>query len=210
MKKEFGFLRETKEEAIKAGIDKETGLKRTGLDEYLEVIFPDVDDWVHDKEIPDVYVGGKKYRGRPDYRSEKLKMIIEFDGLPHYQNPDIIIKDEEKNIIYNEFGYTVVRIPYFIQLTNKVIKRLFNVEIEEEMFPEGVSSLGVAGRATPAYLCPMGITKMALDFLALSPEQLCTNIDFLEKQEEEKLENQFKIGLYYLKNEIKTISEENK
>lgn len=165
--KEFGFLRETKEEAIKAGIDKEIGLKRTGLDEYLKVIFPNIDDWVHDKEIPNIYFNGKKYRGRPDYRSEKLKMIIEFDGLPHYQNPDIIIKDEEKNIIYEEEGYKVVRIPYFIQLTNTVIKRLFNVEIEREMFPELVPSLGIEGRCTPAYLCPMGIRRMAWNFFRI-------------------------------------------
>ena len=34
----WGFLRETKEDAAKAGIDKDTGLCRTGLEEYLKVI----------------------------------------------------------------------------------------------------------------------------------------------------------------------------
>lgn len=47
----WGFLRETTEAAQKAGIDKDTGLPRTGLDGYLKVIFPDVDDWIHDKPI---------------------------------------------------------------------------------------------------------------------------------------------------------------
>lgn len=48
----FGFLRENKEKALKAGIDTETGLCRTGLDEYLNVIFPNINDWVHDKQVP--------------------------------------------------------------------------------------------------------------------------------------------------------------
>ena len=36
----FGFLRENKEKVLKVGIDTEIGLCRTGLDEYLNVIFP--------------------------------------------------------------------------------------------------------------------------------------------------------------------------
>ena len=91
MKKKWGFLRETKELAQKAGIDKDTGLHRNGLDEYLNVIFPHVNDWIHDKSID---LDGKKYR--PDYRSETLKLIVEFDGLPHYTNPQNILNDIEK------------------------------------------------------------------------------------------------------------------
>lgn len=49
MIKQWGFIRETSEIAERAGIDKATGIPRTGLDEYLSVIFPDTDDWVHDK-----------------------------------------------------------------------------------------------------------------------------------------------------------------
>ena len=44
MSKNWGFLRETSELAKKAGIDKDTGLVRTGLNEYLDVIFPDTHD----------------------------------------------------------------------------------------------------------------------------------------------------------------------
>lgn len=35
-KRQWGFLRETKEKAAEAGIDKDTGVCRTGLDEYLD------------------------------------------------------------------------------------------------------------------------------------------------------------------------------
>ena len=50
----YGYLRETKELAEKAGIDPESKLPRTGLEEYLKVIFPEVNDWVHDKCVPEL------------------------------------------------------------------------------------------------------------------------------------------------------------
>ena len=43
MNKVWGFLRETTELAQKAGIDKDTGLIRTGLNEYFDDIQGDKD-----------------------------------------------------------------------------------------------------------------------------------------------------------------------
>jgi len=193
----WGFLRETKEIAKNAGIDKDTGLHRTGLEEYLEVIFPEVKDWIHDKMLGDI--NGKVYRNRPDYRSEKLKLIIEFDGLQHYTKPDIIEKDIKTTEIYNNLGYKVVRIPYFIQLTNKAVKVLFGINVTEELFNEEVSSLGIKGQNTPAYLCPAGVKRMALEFKKF-PEQYRTNIRFLKNQNDP-----YKSGVEFLENEYYNI-----
>lgn len=193
MKKKWGFLRETDDLAKKAGIDKDTGLHRTGLEVYLKVIFPKIDDWIHDKALG--MVNGTTYRNRPDYRSEKLKLIIEFDGLQHYTKPDIIAKDLKKNELYKNFGYKVVRIPYFIQLTNKAIITLFNVDVSEELFDETISSLGIEGQNTPAYLCPAGLKRMAGEFKQF-PEQYKTNIDFLKNQNDP-----FRTGVKFLENE---------
>lgn len=41
----------------------------------------------------------------------------------------MIRKDGENQKIYESFGYHVVRIPFFIQLTNEVVKILFGVEV---------------------------------------------------------------------------------
>lgn len=164
----LGYLRETQELANKAGIDKDTGLPRTGLEVYLQIIFPEVNDWVHDKQVPNLIWQGKIKKLRPDYRSESLKIIIEFDGLPHYQNPDIILSDQEKDKIYEANGYKIVRIPYFIQLTQEVVKKMFNVEVSQELFSYtniANMSLGIHTRATPAYLCPLGIKRMAKDYV---------------------------------------------
>lgn len=140
----WGFLRETTDLAIKSGKDRDTGLHRTGLDEYLKAIFPNVNDWIHDKALGEI--NGIRYRSRPDYRSEQLKMIIEFDGIQHYTKPDVIEKDYRLNEVYEKLGYKVVRIPYFIQLTNKAIKTLFGVTVDKELFDETIPSLEKKGR----------------------------------------------------------------
>lgn len=72
-KEKWGFLRETSEKAQKAGIDSDTGLHRTGLEEYLRVIFPEIskEEWIHDKGVP-----GSKSQTRPDYRCESLNSLL--------------------------------------------------------------------------------------------------------------------------------------
>ena len=192
--KKWGFLRETNDMAKKAGIDKDTGLCRTGLEKYLKVIFPEIHDWVHDKVI-DKLVNNKKSKIRPDYRSEKLKLIIEFDGIQHYTKPDIIEKDINNTKIYEKLGYKVVRIPYFIQLSRKAVKTLFDIDVQEELFDETIPSLGIKGQNTPAYLCHAGLKRMADEFSKF-PEQYKTNIDFLKKQNVP-----FRTGVEFLENE---------
>lgn len=177
----WGFLRETRECAEKAGRDRDTGLVRTGLNEYLKVIFPEIEesDWIHDKKID-----GCIKNIRPDYRCDMLKLIIEFDGIPHYTKPSRILKDKENEEIYNNMGYKVVRIPYFIQLTNDAIKQLFGRDVKEKMFNGIFPSIGVKGQNTPAYLCNEGLKRMAKDFKKF-PDQYKTNLDFLKLQNDE-------------------------
>ena len=172
----WGFLRETKELAIKSGKDADTGLHRNGLEEYLAVIFPEVTDWVHDKTI-DTLPKELKCRKRPDYRSETLKLIIEFDGTPHYNDPQIIRTDGETTKFYESFGYTVVRIPFFIQLTNAAVKELFGRDVEEPLFNGSIPSIGLGG-ANPANICWAGLCRMAKEFRRF-PEQYETNLEFL-------------------------------
>lgn len=187
----YGFFRETSEKALKEGIDKATGICRTGLDEYLCCIFPNINDWQHDKTTG-IILNGKKCLKRPDYRSENLKIIIEFDGLPHYQNPDIILKDYEDIKLYESFGYKVIRIPYFIQLSKSAVKTLFNIDLDYELFDKSIPSLSVESRNTPAYLCPTGIQRMRSEFQKF-PIQYKINLDYLRS-----LNNDFLTGVSLL------------
>lgn len=185
VKEKWGFLRETTEAAIKAGIDRGTGLHRTGLNEYLKVIFPNVDDWVHDKVLG-LTVNNKVCRKRPDYRSEKLKMIVEFDGIQHYTMPDRIKNDVLSTKFYESLGYKVVRIPYFIQLTNKAVKYFFNVDVKELLFNENIHSMDKNDRNTPAFLCGAGVLRMIEEFKH-HPEQYRVNKEFLISQNDQFL-----------------------
>lgn len=175
--RKWGYLRETTADAKKAGVDHATGLHRTGLNECLTKIFPNVKDWVHNKEV-DKFLDGKKLRTRPDYRSESRMLIIEFDGVQHYSKPDVILKDARNTDNYQRLGYTVIRIPYFIQLTNSAIKELLGEVIKEPMFDVRYASLG-ASMGSPAYLCPAGLERMAKEFTRF-PEQYQVNIQALK------------------------------
>lgn len=174
--KQYGFLRETNEKAEQSGIDKATGLCRTGLDEYLKVIFPDY-KWIHDKALG--IINGVKHNVRPDYRCEEHKIIVEYDGLQHYYKPERILRDIENTKLYESLGYKVVRIPYFIQLTNKNVEKLFGVKVNIPLFPEHVSSLSIEVRNTPAYLCVDGVRRMA-DVYKMFPDDYKVTIEYLK------------------------------
>ena len=177
---EWGFLREDSIAADKAGFSSYNNLHRTGLEKYLSVIFPDVNDWVHDKII------GNGSRKRPDYRSEVLKLIVEFDGIQHYNNPLRILQDEENTKFYESLGYKVVRIPYFIQLTNDVVETLFGVKVEQTLFDNSIPSLSPDSKNTPAFLCKMGIKRMAYEYKKF-PNQYKVNIDYLKTCQNQSL-----------------------
>ena len=195
-KEKWGFLREHSSKA--SGKDPLTDLHRTGLDKYLEVIFPDITDWVYDK--PFGIHGNENYRIRPDYRSDSLYLIVEFDGLPHYTDPAVIIKDYKNTDIYKKNGYKVVRIPYFIQLTNDAVEKLFGVKVKEPLFNVSYPSLGgVEMKHNPSCLCPEGLKRMAREFKRF-PEQYEINIQSLRK-----MDNEILSGVKYLIEEYNKI-----
>lgn len=197
--RKWGFLREDCLQAAKSGTDLQTGLPRTGLEEYLKVIFPDVNDWIHDKTTGLKEENGKTSLRRPDWRSESLKLIIEFDGIHHYRTPKQILKDEESNLFYKRHGYKVVRIPYFIQLTNDVVEIMFGVSVEQQLFDNNIPSLGIEEDGAPACLCPSGIKRMAEDFYKF-PQQYKVNIENLRK-----VDNEFLSGCSLLETEYNKI-----
>lgn len=199
----WGFLRETKELAEKAGIDADTGLHRNGLEEYLAVIFPTVTDWVHNKTV-DTIPKELKCRKRPDYRSETLKLIVEFDGTPHYTEPKVIRADMENTKFYESFGYKVVRIPFFIQLSNAAVKELFGVDVAEPLFNEDIPSIGLGG-ANPANICWAGLCRMAKEFRRF-PNQYQTNLEFLRSYNDEYITGAELLNTVYLATEGTTVA----
>jgi len=132
-------------------------LTETILGRELKIIFPDT-TFIHDKTVPN-----SGLKTRPDYRSQELKLIVEFDGDQHYRTVQKIKREEKKSDTYRQMGYKVIRIPYFIQLSTQTIKNLFDKEIDyEQTFPHGFVSDKVI---MPADFCEMGIRKFLTDLI---------------------------------------------
>ena len=200
----WGYLAETSKKAKLANLRSNSDLNWTGLDDYLKFIFPKVNDWVFNKSVPNIMDNGKRCRSRPDCRSDKQRLIIEVDGTPHYKSPSIIRKDMHLKTLFEKNGYKVVRIPYFIQLTEQAVKTLFGVSVGKPLFDGSRPSLGVNENNLPAFLCPAGIERMAKEFLRF-PEQYKTNIDAIEKMADPEL-----TGVDLLKKEYEAARQSNK
>lgn len=160
---EFGFVRETEKRALNE--DTETRIIKTGLDAYLKYIFPQTSDWVHDKAFPNMRI-------RPDYRSDTLKLIVEFDGPLILLLEKYILKILKKQKKYESEGYKVVRIPLYINLTTKVINTLFDLNLDQVFFDKDISPFNE--NFQPNCFCLSGLNRMAKDFLSIAPEQIQT------------------------------------
>ena len=176
------YIRETREMAEKAAKQNPES-KFIGLDDYLPFLYPNK-TWIHDK--PFGKRCGESYRIRPDFLCEDEKMIIEFDGLQHYTNPLNIRKDLVNQSIYESFGFKVIRIPYFINLTSDVVREMFGINIHGCIFDPNLPSMSVKWQNTPAFCCYEGIMRMAEDFKRY-PQQYEVNMRQLEADNDEGL-----------------------
>jgi hypothetical protein len=102
-------------------------------------------------------------RLKPDYRSETYKMIVEFDGPEHYQVARKVIEDKIREKAFSDAGYHVIRIPYFVQMTEPCITELFGEKIARrdafKDFPHGF----ISTRSYPADFCELGVERFLND-----------------------------------------------
>jgi hypothetical protein len=100
----------------------------------------------------------------PDYRSEKYKLIVEFDGDQHYRSAKHVIEDKTRDQILTDAGYRVIRIPYFVQMTEPIIGMLFGNHITNrdrfKDFPHGFIADTVI---FPADFCELGVARFLND-----------------------------------------------
>lgn len=113
-------------------------------------------EWIYDKSVP-----GSNIKNRPDYRCEKLKLIVEFDGYLHYSQMKSILNDYKKDEVYKKLGYKVIRIPYFVQLEPRTIKQLFGFDND---YPQDYPHGFIDDKALlPCDFCEEGIRKFVKD-----------------------------------------------
>lgn len=127
-------------------------------------------------------------RTKPDFRSEKFKIIIQFDGFRHYSDPKQILKDMQDNTLFLSLNYQIIRIPYFIQLDELIIYKLFgnytNNIASLSNFPHGF----VSNKALlPANFCELGLARFLheLEFYSEIKETIINSLAIfaLEKKE---------------------------
>ncbi len=130
--------------------------KNLGL--ILDELYPD-NDFIHDKSVPN----SKNKRRRPDYRSEERKLIIEFDGDSHYCKAQRIKSDIEKDEDYSSLGYRIFRIPYFVQISTPLLKKIFNENIPFiQRYPNGFID---PKAVLPSDFCELGIQLFKNDLV---------------------------------------------
>ena len=148
--------------------------RNTSLKMYLDFLFPD-NDFVYDKTIPKSIQESRfcnNYRRyRPDARSEKLNLIVEFDGIQHYQNLKSVLNDRERDLWTARLGYKTIRIPYWLQLSKVNVKYLFNIDVDDlcelkyGMFDSPDNDYGLS--ISPASYCLLGIDRFVSQFALL-------------------------------------------
>lgn len=97
-------------------------LTQDSLYEFLKKAFPKKEIIVN-KTIKETNI-----KNRPDFRIDNL--LIEFDGYLHYSKSTTQKNDEIKEKIYTDHGFSIIHIPYFVQLSTDVIKLLFNINMK--------------------------------------------------------------------------------
>lgn len=121
-----------------------------------ERIDPDI---LYNKRMP-----GAVRNYRPDYRSEKFKFVVEFDGFRHYQNTGVVLDDYLKTEEMSNLGDKVIRIPYFVQLSSQVVRNLFGAFTGDHSpfldYPHGF----ISDKALlPADFCEVGLLRFHQD-----------------------------------------------
>jgi hypothetical protein len=89
---------------------------------------------------------------------------VEFDGDEHYRNTLKIKNDQEKDKLALALGMRVVRIPYWVQLTDETLFHYFGLHAEIiQDFPHGF----IVTKIFPASYCELGIKRFEREIQSL-------------------------------------------
>jgi very-short-patch-repair endonuclease len=124
------------------------------LGRALEIMYDA--EFIHGRAFPG-------YRFRPDYINHDLKLVVEYNGHLHYTVAKSVLDDDIKRQIMEKEGYRVIQIPYFVQIDNRVMNKLFNVykeNIEFTDFPHGFISEKCI---LPADFCSLGLQRIHIE-----------------------------------------------
>lgn len=151
-------------------------LSEKNLIELLNYLYPN-STWINNEVIPkDITEERAKENKlehfqrrlfRPDYRNEESSIIVEFDGVEHYENNTSHWNDIERHIYYTELGYKLIQIPYFVQPTKEIVKLYFGIDIDHDLTVKlnGFNIINnKPNKACPATFSENGIRRFMTEF----------------------------------------------
>jgi hypothetical protein len=126
------------------------------------------ENYSHNRAVPDSGI-----RNLPDHRFEDERKIVEFDGIRHYQNIDEIKRDRMKDKVYGQMGYTIIRIPFFVQPSKETLKHYFDVDGTLDLqYPHGFI---IYDSRPPTNFCSLGLDRFIDEFIKF-PENVKKDI----------------------------------
>ena len=95
---------------------------------------------------------------------KKQHIVVEVDGqnhrVGHYTNAKTCIHDLAKDRLYKDLGWTVVRIPAYVQLDKEMVKFYFGVDYCEDLYPAcHLHGFLHDEIALPADFCHLGLER---------------------------------------------------
>lgn len=116
-------------------------LKDTDMASVLMRLFPDFT--LPDKQAY-LRINGRMaltqsgHRVQPDFIYAPLRLIVEVDGqnlrVGHYTNAKQCVDDIEKDEVYKNNGWKVIRIPAYIQLDKEMIEFFFGIKYDKPLY----------------------------------------------------------------------------
>lgn len=118
------------------------------------------DSW-KGSEIP---VPGTRRRWDMGYEIGGVRTVVEFDGDAHYRDSLKIKTDIEKDDLARKSQISVVRFPYWVQLTKETLLHYFGLRANvRQDFPHGF----ITTKIFPASFCSLGIERFRKEFESL-------------------------------------------
>lgn len=147
-------------------------LTEHNLEHILRQLYQDSYDFVKNKRF---YYEGRHYY-EADYYSESKALVVEFDGAQHYSEPSVIVRDRWKDLYFQEQHITVIRIPYFVQISPQTSELLFGIKSPlSNNYPHGFIS-EAATCVLPAAYCELGVQRFKEDLQKFA----CIRKDIIE------------------------------
>lgn len=114
----------------------------------------------------EVRVEPRRFKWDMVFERGGARVAVEYDGDEHYRHSLKLKADREKDDLARASGITVVRFPYWVQLTTETLRHYFALEGQVvQDFPHGF----ITTKIFPASFCELGVARFERELESLPP-----------------------------------------